>query len=44
MNKLVGREAFVDSVRVESAGLKDKLYVHGFYGFLCLLGVGKDLP
>ena len=32
MNKLVGREAFIDSVRVESVGLKDKLYV------------GKDLP
>ena len=35
MNKLVEREAFIDSVRVKSAEFQD------FYGFLCFLGVGK---
>ena len=43
MNKLVEREAFIDSVRGKSAELKDKfLFELGFCGFLCFPGEGRD--
>ena len=43
LNNLVEREAFINSVRVKSAELKDKFnFVRGsLYGFLRFLGVGK---
>lgn len=39
MNKLIEREAFIDSIKIQCAELRN-IILFDVYGFLCFLGVG----